>query len=280
MDDWLHINQSYINEPNNLLICSGRHQSAIFGVNVDSGELRFIMANHEDWSDEFRQYLLTPVDDDGVPLYDLTSPGEIDAADKNFWTWGQHNIVEIPNDEPGILEFMVFDNGNYRSREDAKSLLPLDNFSRVVQFKINLNTMTVTRPYEYGKTEVGNRGYSSFVSAKHLLTNGHLVIHFGATTVDEFEHTITAQPGSSDLVDPDEGQQALGRLVLQEINKETKEVLFEAMVTSGYFKNEETNGTNYRYDISAFRVYKNAAVCITKYVMRPVIDRITLWLIC
>ncbi|WP_410960804.1 aryl-sulfate sulfotransferase, partial [Salmonella sp. SAL4360] len=88
-----------------------------------------------------------------------------------------------------------------------------------------LNTMTVTRPYEYGKTEVGNRGYSSFVSAKHLLTNGHLVIHFGATTVDEFEHTITAQPGSSDLVDPDEGQQALGRLVLQEINKETKEVL-------------------------------------------------------
>ncbi|MDX8925065.1 aryl-sulfate sulfotransferase, partial [Salmonella enterica] len=178
------------------------------------------------------------------------------AADKNFWTWGQHNIVEIPNDEPGILEFMVFDNGNYRSREDAKSLLPLDNFSRVVQFKINLNTMTVTRPYEYGKTEVGNRGYSSFVSAKHLLTNGHLVIHFGATTVDEFEHTITAQPGSSDLVDPDEGQQALGRLVLQEINKETKEVLFEAMVTSGYFKNEETNGTNYRYDISAFRVYK------------------------
>ncbi|MEA7604724.1 hypothetical protein ONJ17_25510, partial [Salmonella enterica subsp. enterica serovar Agona] len=42
-------------------------------------------------------------------------------------------------------------------------------------------------------TEVGNRGYSSFVSAKHLLTNGHLVIHFGATTVDEFEHTITAQ---------------------------------------------------------------------------------------
>ncbi|WP_348235709.1 aryl-sulfate sulfotransferase, partial [Salmonella enterica] len=69
--------------------------------------------------------------------------------------------------------------------------------SRVVQFKITLNTMTLTRPYEYGTTEVANRGYSSFVSAKHLFTNGHLVIHFGGTTVDEFEHTITAQPGSS-----------------------------------------------------------------------------------
>ncbi len=100
MDDWLHINQSYINEPNNLLICSGRHQSAIFGVNVDSGELRFIMANHEDWSDEFKQYLLTPVDDDGVPLYDLTSPGGIDAADKNFWTWGSITLLKFQTMSP------------------------------------------------------------------------------------------------------------------------------------------------------------------------------------
>ncbi|WP_411904968.1 aryl-sulfate sulfotransferase, partial [Salmonella enterica] len=129
--------QGYINGPNDLQICSGRQKSAIFGVNVDSGELRFIMANHEDWCDEFKQYLLTPVDDDGVPLYDLTSPGGIDAADKNFWTWGQHNFVEIPNDEAGIMEFMVFDNGNYRSLEDAKSLVPADSFTRGVQFKIN-----------------------------------------------------------------------------------------------------------------------------------------------
>ncbi|WP_411899984.1 aryl-sulfate sulfotransferase, partial [Salmonella enterica] len=95
MDDLLNINQSYINAPNNVLICSGRHQSAIFGVNVDSGELRFIMANHEDWSDEFKQSLLTPVDYDGVRLYDLTSPGGIDAADKIFCTWGPHTIVEF-----------------------------------------------------------------------------------------------------------------------------------------------------------------------------------------
>lgn len=256
VDDWLHINQSYINETNNLLVCSGRHQSSVFGVDVDTGALRFIMATHEDWSESFTEYLLTPVDDTGTPLYDLTTAEGIEDANKNFWTWGQHNIVEIANNEPGIVEFLVFDNGNYRSRDDDTSLLPPDNFSRVVQFRVDLNTMTVTRPYEYGKEEVGSRGYSSFVSAKHLLSNGNLVIHFGGSTVDEFGHPISCQPGYSDLVDPNEGSQALGILVLQEINKETKEVLFEATVTSGYYKNQETNGDNYRYDISAFRVYK------------------------
>lgn len=256
MDDWLHINQSYINTTNNVLVSSGRHQSAIFGVDVDSGQLRFIMADHEDWASDFEEYLLTPVDESGNPLFDFSTQVGIDLANSNFWTWGQHNIVEIPNAEIGILEFLVFDNGNYRSRDDARSLLPKDNFSRVVQFRIDLNTMTVTRSYEYGKDEVGSRGYSSFVSAKHLLSNGNLVIHFGASTMDENGRPLSAQPGYSDIVDPQDGSQALGMLVLQEINKQTKQLIFEATVTSGYYKNAEVNGDDYRYDISAFRVYK------------------------
>lgn len=256
MDDWLHINQSYINTTNNVLVSSGRHQSAIFGVDVDSGQLRFIMVDHEDWASDFEEYLLTPVDESGNPLFDFSTQDGIDLANSNFWTWGQHNIVEIPNAEIGILEFLVFDNGNYRSRDDARSLLPKDNFSRVVQFRIDLNTMTVTRSYEYGKDEVGSRGYSSFVSAKHLLSNGNLVIHFGASTMDENGRPLSAQPGYSDIVDPQDGSQALGMLVLQEINKQTKQLLFEATVTSGYYKNAEVNGDDYRYDISAFRVYK------------------------
>lgn len=256
MDDWLHINQSYINTTNNVLVSSGRHQSAIFGVDVDSGQLRFIMADHEDWASDFEEYLLTPVDESGNPLFDFSTQDGIDLANSNFWTWGQHNIVEIPNAEIGILEFLVFDNGNYRSRDDARSLLPKDNFSRVVQFRIDLNTMTVTRSYEYGKDEVGSRGYSSFVSAKHLLSNGNLVIHFGASTMDENGRPLSAQPGYSDIVDPQDGSQALGMLVLQEINKQTKQLLFEATVTSGYYKNAEVNGDDYCYDISAFRVYK------------------------
>ncbi|EGT0661269.1 aryl-sulfate sulfotransferase [Citrobacter werkmanii] len=255
VQDWLHINQSYINETNNLLIASGRHQSAVFGVELESEALRFIMSTHEDWAEKYQPYLLTPVDSNGVPLYDFNKQEDVDAANRDFWSWGQHNVVEVANDESGIVEFMVFDNGNYRSRDDSKSLLPPDNYSRIVHFVINLNTMTVMRLFEYGK-ELGARGYSSCVSAKEVQQNGNIVVHFGDCTFDENGRAISCQPGDSDIADPQEGSEAMGNLLLQEIEPVTKSVLFEATMTSGYYKNEEVNGEGYRYDITSFRVYK------------------------
>ncbi|MES0476463.1 aryl-sulfate sulfotransferase [Citrobacter braakii] len=253
--DWLHINQSYVNETNSLLIASGRHQSAVFGISLETESLQFIMSTHEDWSEEYKPYLLTPVDSDGVPLYDFSNQDDVDAANRDFWSWGQHNVTEVANDEPGMVEFMVFDNGNYRSRVDSKSLLPPDNYSRVVHFIVDLNAMTVMRPFEYGK-ELGARGYSSCVSAKEVLQNGNIVVHFGDCTFDENGRAISCQPGDSDIIDPQEGNEALGNLLLQEIEPVTKSVLFEATMTSGYYKNEEVNGVGYRYDITSFRVYK------------------------
>ncbi|EDP8644155.1 arylsulfatase [Salmonella bongori] len=255
VQDWLHINQSYVNDTNNLLVASGRHQSAVFGVDLETQALRFILSTHDAWSQTYQPYLLTPVDAEGNPLYDFSRQEDIDAANRDFWTWGQHNVVEIANGKPGIVEFMVFDNGNFRSRDDSKSLLPPDNFSRIVHFVIDLNTMTVTRPFEYGK-ELGARGYSSCVSAKEIQANGNIVVHFADCTFDENGRAISCQPGDSDMVDPQEGTQAMGNLILQEIDPTSKTVLFEAMMTSGYYKNEARNGEGYRYDITSFRVYK------------------------
>ncbi|WP_178829062.1 aryl-sulfate sulfotransferase, partial [Salmonella enterica] len=253
--DWLHINQSYVNETNQLLIASGRHQSAVFGVDLQTQALRFILSTHEDWDDAYQPYLLTPVDSEGVALYDFSKQEDIDAADRDFWTWGQHNVVEIANNTPGIVEFMVFDNGNYRSRDDSKSLLPPDNYSRIVHFVVNMNEMTVMRPFEYGK-ELGARGYSSCVSAKAIQQNGNIVVHFADCTFDENGRAISCQPGESDIIDPQAGSEAMGLLILQEIAPTEKTVLFEATMTSGYYKNAETNGEGYRYDITSFRVYK------------------------
>ncbi len=255
--DWLHINQSYVNETNNLLIASGRHQSAVFGIDLETEALRFIMSTHEEWNEALQPYLLTPVDNDGVPLYDFNNPEDVDAANRDFWTWGQHNVIEIPNEKPDIVEFMVFDNGNFRSRDDSKSLLPPDNYSQIVHFIIDLKNMTITRPFAYGK-ELGSRGYSSCVSAKEILSNGNIVVHFGDCTFDENGRAVSCQPGDSDLVDPQEGSEVMGNLLLQEIVPATKSVLFEATMTSGYYKNEATGGEGYRYDITSFRVYKMA----------------------
>ncbi len=83
-----------------------------------------------------RPYLFSPVDSEGVALYDFSKQGGYrDCGDRRLWTWGQHSVVEIANNTPGIVEFMVFDNGNYRSRDDSKSLLPPDNYSRIVPFR-------------------------------------------------------------------------------------------------------------------------------------------------
>lgn len=58
------------------------------------------------------------------------------------------------------------------------------------------------------------------------------------------------------IIDPQAGSEAMGLLILQEIAPTEKTVLFEATMTSGYYKNAATNGEDYRYDITRFRVYK------------------------
>ncbi|WP_411904893.1 aryl-sulfate sulfotransferase, partial [Salmonella enterica] len=77
---WLHCNQSHINEPNNLLILSARHESALFCVNVVSGEFLFCCANHYHCFHDFTFYLSTPVDDVVFHLYCLTCPRLCAAA--------------------------------------------------------------------------------------------------------------------------------------------------------------------------------------------------------
>jgi len=250
--DWLHLNQSYLNTTNNLIISSSRHQSAVFGVDATTSALAFVMATHEGWDPAFNEYLLTPVDETGAPLYDFSKQEDIDLANAEFWTWGQHHCVEIANDTPNIVEFIVFDNGNFRSRDDSKSVLPNDNYSRTVQYRINLSDMTVMKLYEYGQ-EVGNRGYSSFVCANFILDNGNIVIMFGGRVIDENERVSTVEPGLSDIIDPLEGSMAQGTMLLQEINPNTGTLLFEMEFIAGYFKDIETYG---RWDLSAFRVYK------------------------
>ncbi|WP_348260314.1 aryl-sulfate sulfotransferase, partial [Salmonella enterica] len=60
--DRLHINQSYVNQTNQLLIASGRHQSAVFGDDLQTQALRFILSTYEDWDDAYQPYLLSAVD--------------------------------------------------------------------------------------------------------------------------------------------------------------------------------------------------------------------------
>ena len=253
--DWLHINQSYLNQSNNLLITSGRHQG-VFAVDVNTSELVFILGNHQDWNAQFNGYLLTPVDMTGTPLYDLSDPVDIDRADKEFWQWGQHAVIEVPNPVHGIVEFLLLDNGNFRSRDESKAILPNDNYTRIVQYRVNISNMTVMKIFEYGQ-EIGSRGYSPFVSNGAILNNGNYFMNSGGIVFDENYRQRTIDPGYGDIIDPLMGNMAQGRIIIQEIDPVAKKPILEFTCTSGRFKSPNLDDPDFiQYDLYCFRAHK------------------------
>ena len=254
--DWLHINQSVLDETNNLIVSSARHQSVIFGIDFTTSELVFIAANQQDWADDYKPYFLTPVDENGTPLYDLTDPDDIDKADKEFWTWGQHAVV-IQNSSNSVIDYYLLDNGNFRSRDYTKALIPNDNYSRLAAFRVNIALKTIMKLYEYGKVEVGNRGYSSFVSNAQLLSNGNFFIHFGGGITDDTGRRRSVNPlTGSDIPDPALNDTAQAYILQQEVDITTGEVFVEQVARSGSYKNPTDEGPSFASDMWSFRAYK------------------------
>lgn len=247
LNDWLHINQCYVNETNQILVCSSRHQSAVFGVDLATSQLVFILGNHENWSADYADYLLTPCDENNQPL-DWTQ----DELNQNYWNWGQHNAIEVANSNIGFLDISLFNNSNYRSNDDSKSVESVDNQSRIDHFRIDLNAKTVSKLSEVSG---GNKGYSSLCGAKEIQSNGNIVVHYGGATFDEKGQAITCDPGASDIIYAGWGDTAEGILPLQEISS-TGEILFDVTFRSGRAKSEAVDGPGFRYDMTAFRVYK------------------------
>lgn len=250
--DWLHINQCYINETNNILVTSGRNQSAIFGVDVATSQLRFVMGTHEDWSSDYAEYLLTPVGSDGVPLYDFTQPADVNEANKVFWNWGQHNVLEIPNNNQNIIDISILNNGNYRSRDDDTSVEPWNNESRIGNYRIDLNKMTVQLLSELGS---GPEGYSSLCGAKQIMPNGNIVVCYGGATFDGTGLTFTCDPGFSDVDYHVWDGSAEGKLPLSELDSQGN-ILVDITIGSGLARTAIDDPNMYRYNITCFRAYK------------------------
>lgn len=269
--DWVHSNDMYYDESEDLIVVSGRHQG-VFGIDAETSELKFILGSHQGWGEQYQKMLLTPVDDRGEPLYDLSNPEEVDTADKDFWNWGQHNVRSVVNSNKNIVEFTIFNNGAYKTRGTVggegtianypNAVLPSENWSELVHYKVDLSTMTVQRLNSYGKDEVGTRGYSPIVSTAEILANNNMLVAFGSAHIDDTGVHLTTIPGESDVYDPmDQGASESGNTyelpvqginLVQEIDPETHSPLVEFEVASGEFKIVDIG----RYDLTLFRNYK------------------------
>ncbi|MDA8808160.1 aryl-sulfate sulfotransferase, partial [Flavobacteriaceae bacterium] len=192
--DWFHTNAVIYDDRDNSLILSGQAQGLV-KVSWDN-KLKWILAPHEGWGDEYKDFLLNP---DSNPF---------------DWAWGQHAPLILPN---GNL--MLFDNGFGRNFSNQPQ------YSRVVEYDITESNIggTISQIWDYGK-ERGEDMFSPFISdVDYLEKSSSVFITAGSTAFDltyvDFENQILK--GNIDQIET--------RII--EVNKE-KEVLFEMTVES------------------------------------------------
>ena len=111
------------------------------------------------------------------------------------WRWGpgvtshQHHFTELEN---GNL--MLFDNGNYRARPYEEKLPADRNYSRVVEYDIDEEAMTVRQVWSYGGP--GEEAYyCPFIcGAEALPVTGNVLACFGGLLGDE-DGGVSEDPG-------------------------------------------------------------------------------------
>jgi arylsulfate sulfotransferase len=158
--DWAHAN-AVIDDPlDDSIITSLRHQDAVVKFSR-TGKLKWILGPHDNWSEPFQQFLLTPV---GKPFE---------------WQYHQHSPTVTP---AGTI--LLFDNGNFRASPfDGRAKLPnSQNYSRAVEYAVDEQKMEVRQVWEYG-TNIPERLYAGHIGdANWMKTTGNVLITFGGTS--------------------------------------------------------------------------------------------------
>lgn len=202
--NWAHNNS--VGEMGNDILATMRYQGVF--CYTRAGKLRWIISPHKKWSPALQPYLLSPVDENGNKITD-NAVLQGDASVNGFdWSWGPHTPVVI--NENHIL---VFDNGynrNFKSNWSTSG----NNYSRVVEYKIDEINKTVQQVWSYGK----DRGESCFSPAMS-----------GVQYLPQTKNVLFC-PGMNVQMTKGKG----GRIV--EINPKNNEVVFdlELTSTSGY----------------------------------------------
>ncbi|MFO7849073.1 MAG: aryl-sulfate sulfotransferase [Spirochaetia bacterium] len=172
--DWLHLNGIDYNPSDDSFVVSGRDQSAVVKIHRESGELQWILGNHQHWPESFQKYLLEPAGP-GEPAG--SGGGENPSSESSFqWQWGQHAPSFHPEDPRRLL---LYDNGNERSYDNP--VLPEDNYSRAVEYEVDSETMEVRQIWEFGR-RYGSELFTPFIGDARYLSNGNRLICFGGIT--------------------------------------------------------------------------------------------------
>lgn len=186
--NWAHVNSVSYNQFDDSIIISSRHQNAIVKIGRDK-KIKWILGAHKGWKDEFRKYLLQPVDNKGKKIvceddYSKCPGYENDEGGFDF-TWTQHTAYIINEmSKKGITYITVFDNGDSRGMEQpAFATL---KYSRAVVYKIDEKKMSVEQVWEYGKQR-GHEWYSPVTSLTKYNADKNSIFTYSATAGANFD---------------------------------------------------------------------------------------------
>jgi arylsulfate sulfotransferase len=124
--DWTHGNAIIYEEENNAFVLSLPYQDAVVKISMETGELVWILGNHDNWREPWTEKLLTPV-------------GEVG------WSYKHHAISHTENGT-----YLLYDNGVARSSPYDEKMAVVDSYTRAVEYKVNEATMEVEQVWVYG----------------------------------------------------------------------------------------------------------------------------------
>ena len=124
--DWTHGNAIIYEEEDNSFVMSVPYQDAVIKVSMETGELVWILGNHDNWNEPWSDKLLMPVGDVG-------------------WSYKHHAISHTENGT-----YILFDNCVARSSPPDARMSLEDSYSRAVEYAVNEETMEVEQVCVYG----------------------------------------------------------------------------------------------------------------------------------
>lgn len=168
--DWSHSNSVTHDPRDDSLIVSVRHQDAVIKIDRQTGQLKWILGTPRNWKGVHKTKWLRPL-----------SPPK--------WQYHQHAVELTPS---GTL--LLFDNGNSRAVPFERQLDANRNRSRVVEFRVDEQAMTVEQVWEYDGGD--DPFYSTFLcDVDWLSETGNVLVTNGGEIRDEHGRQTDVTPG-------------------------------------------------------------------------------------
>ena len=151
--DWTHGNGVTGDPHDGNILISLRHQDAVLKVDINSGEIIWILGDHQDWNSEYKSKLLTPIDN-------LT------------WPYHGHNPrVTGPN------KFIMYDNGIIGTLPPHPRKKPAKCLARAVEFEVDVENMEVRQIWSSAEYDTEAPVISFAMGDAHRLENtGNIMV--------------------------------------------------------------------------------------------------------